>query len=200
MMASTHHPCLQCRLCLLEFRALVCAPILLTCSTLKGNLSCVRMPCLTFTYICCLKRVTLSSTVNVYTAVNACYCAGREPKKWTASSVPTPSMPPCALPLSTITTPEQRQDDALTRFNQVQDDPKAVEVLLKEITGNLLAAERLISHLQAGRRLAQHGRDTTKATMVATNSNLLKVRSSDGCCGLCLLVQGWAELESLCDY
>lgn len=112
--------------------------------------------------------------------------AGREAKKWTAGTVPTPALPAAAQPTSTTATPEQRQEEALTRFSQIQDDPKAVEGLLKEITGNLLSAERLISHLQSGRRLAQLGRDSTKASMVATNSNLLKVRNAyANVCPLC---------------
>jgi hypothetical protein len=88
---------------------------------------------------------------------------------------PIPTLPPAALPTSTSLSPKQRQEDAMTRFTQVRDDPKAVEGLLKEVTGNLLVAERLISHLQAGRHLAQRGHDSSKASMIATNSNLLKV-------------------------
>jgi hypothetical protein len=87
-----------------------------------------------------------------------------------------PETPVAAFPTSTRVTPEQRQEDALARYTVVADDREAVEQLLREVTGSLLSAERLIVHLKGSRRLAQRGRDTTKASMVATNANLLKVR------------------------
>lgn len=125
-----------------------------------------------------LERSLWARLGTCHTAILVLLFAGKEPKKWTAGSVPTPMVPATAVATSTTTTPEQRQEHAMARFTQLRDDPKAVESLLKETTDNLLSAERLIGYLQSSRRLAQSGRDATKATMVATNSNLLKVLHS----------------------
>ena len=72
-------------------------------------------------------------------------------------------------------TPEQRHAATVARAAAAADDREAQAALLLEVSSQLLAAERLIAQQAQSVRIAQRGRDTTKADMVATNSKLLKV-------------------------
>lgn len=87
--------------------------------------------------------------------------------------VPAAAAPPAVATAST--SPERRHASTMARAAAAADDRDAQAALLLEVSGQLLAAERLIAQQTQSVRIAQRGRDTTKADMVATNSKLLKV-------------------------
>eukprot|EP00892_Ulva_mutabilis_P006187 jgi/Ulvmu1/3940/UM018_0163.1 len=118
---------------------------------------------------------------------------GRQAQKWTAGmpSDGTPTSPralspelPVAVPAAAAGvsspgvppgSPEQRHASNLARAAAIAEDKDAQAALVRELSGNLLAAEQLIAQQAQSVRIAQRGRDTIKADMVATNSKLLKV-------------------------